>query len=80
MDKRTKGRFIEPMLLVRTDRLPDDLSRWLYEIKLDGYRTIAFRSGGAVYLRSRNDNDFNGKYPAVAAALAGLPNENGDRR
>lgn len=46
MEKKTKRRFIEPMLLLRTDRLPDDLSRWLYEIKLDGYRSIAFKSGG----------------------------------
>lgn len=47
----------------------------MYELKLDGYRSIAFRSDGRVQLRSRNNNDFNRKYPAVAAALLGLPDE-----
>jgi ATP-dependent DNA ligase len=45
------------MLLLRTDKLPDSPDL-LYEIKLDGYRAIAFKSGGKVHLRSRNDNDF----------------------
>jgi bifunctional non-homologous end joining protein LigD len=54
--------FIEPMLLLKTDSLPDD-SRWLYELKLDGYRAIAFKRNGTVHLRSRNDNDFNVRNP-----------------
>ena len=33
-----KARFIEPMLLLRTDVLPDDRHRWAYQLKLDGYR------------------------------------------
>jgi DNA ligase D-like protein (predicted ligase) len=70
-----KARFIEPMLLLRTDTLPDDPRRWTYQLKLDGYRAIAFKSKGTVYLRSRNDNDFNVRYPAVVAGLAGLPDE-----
>jgi DNA ligase D-like protein (predicted ligase) len=62
------------MLLQRTDRLPSG-DQWIYELKLDGYRAIAFKRKGAVYLRSRNDNDFNRRYPAVVAALAGLPDD-----
>jgi ATP-dependent DNA ligase len=34
---KTRARFIEPMLLVRTEKLPEGAD-WLYEIKLDGYR------------------------------------------
>jgi hypothetical protein len=30
-----------------------------------GYRAIAFKSGGKVYLRSRNDKDFNQRYSAI---------------
>ena len=71
----TKARFIEPMLLLRTDTLPNDARRWTYQLKLDGYRAIAFKSKGTVYLRSRNDNDFNVRYPAVVTGLAGLPDE-----
>jgi DNA ligase D-like protein (predicted ligase) len=62
------------MLLLRTDSLPSG-EQWLYELKLDGYRAIAFRRDGSVHLRSRNDNDFNARYPAVVAALANLPND-----
>jgi DNA ligase D-like protein (predicted ligase) len=68
----TNARFIEPMLLLRTDSLSSG-EQWLYELKLDGYRAIAFKRNGEVNLRSRNDNDFNGRYPAVVRALAKLP-------
>ena len=60
------------MLLLRTDSLPSG-DQWLYELKLDGYRAIAFKRNGNVHLRSRNDNDFNLRYPAVVEALAKLP-------
>jgi DNA ligase D-like protein (predicted ligase) len=64
--------FIPPMLLLRTDDLPsgDD---WLYELKLDGYRAIAFKARGTVHLRSRNDKDFRLRYPGVVKGLAKLP-------
>ena len=62
------------MLLLRTDRLPEGAT-WQYEIKLDGYRAIAFKSGGSVQLRSRNDKEFGGKYPAIVKALAAMPDE-----
>jgi ATP-dependent DNA ligase len=42
----------------RTEELPGSPDL-LYEIKLDGYRAIAFKSGGNVHLRSRNDDDFS---------------------
>jgi hypothetical protein len=57
MVTRVKAKFIEPMLLLRTDALPPDGTRWQYELKFDGYRAISFKTGGTVHLRSRNDND-----------------------
>src|SRR5688572_7223151 len=63
------------MLLLKTDALPDDATRWEYQLKLDGYRAIAFKTGGKLYLRSRNDKDFAVRYPAVGAGLAKLPDE-----
>jgi len=68
------ARFIEPMLLQPMARLPEG-AQWLYELKLDGYRAIAFKAAGRVHLRSRNDKDFTARYPAIASALTGLPNE-----
>src|SRR5262245_42212159 len=60
------------VLLLRTDSLPSG-EQWLYELKLDGYRAIALKRNGDVSLRSRNDNDFNARYPAVVKALGRLP-------
>ena len=75
MASRVKAGFVQPMLLLRTESLPDDLTRWSYQLKLDGYRAIAFKTGGTVYLRSRNDNDFTHRYPTVVRGLSKMPNE-----
>ena len=72
---RVKAGFVEPMLLLRTDTLPDEPARWQYQLKFDGYRAIAFKTGGKVHLRSRNDKDFSIRYPAVVRGLAKLPDE-----
>ena len=75
MAVKATGRFIDPMLLLRTDTLPSDRHRWAYQLKLDGYRAIAFKAGGTVHLRSRNDKDFSVRYPAVVKGLAKLPDD-----
>jgi bifunctional non-homologous end joining protein LigD len=75
MPARVKARFIQPMLLLSTDHLPDDPAKWEYQLKLDGYRAIAFKSANRLQLRSRNDNDFSGRYAAVLRGLAKLPDE-----
>jgi ATP-dependent DNA ligase len=59
--------FIEPMLLLRTDRLAEGPA-WRYELKLDGYRALAIKSGGSVI--SRNNNDFTTRYPGLVKALS----------
>ena len=75
MPPKVRARFVEPMLLLRTEALPDDAGRWEYQLKLDGYRAIAFKTGGDIHLRSRNDNDFSVRYPGVVKGLADLPDE-----
>ena len=71
---QTKARFFEPMLLQRTDSLPEG-ANWAYEVKLDGYRALAIKTSGRVQLRSRHNKDFNTKYPAIVSALGTLPDE-----
>jgi ATP-dependent DNA ligase len=74
MPGKLKATFIAPMLLLRTEKLPEGAD-WLYEIKLDGYRALAIKSDGKVELRSRNDNDFTIRHARLTAALASMPNE-----
>jgi bifunctional non-homologous end joining protein LigD len=70
-----KARFIPPMLLQRVSALPDNRNQWLYQLKVDGYRAVAFKRGGKVFLRSRNDNDFAARYTSIAKALSKLPKD-----
>jgi len=75
MSARTiKAAFTEPMLLLPARELPEG-ANWAYELKLDGYRALAVRTGGRVHLRSRNNKDFNARYPAVVKALGPLQDE-----
>jgi bifunctional non-homologous end joining protein LigD len=60
------------MLLLRTGQLPEG-PNWLYELKLDGYRALAIKSGGMAHLGSRNNKSFDGGYPAILTALGRLP-------
>jgi len=62
---------ISPMLATLTGEAFDD-EEWMFEIKWDGYRSLAYCSGGKVSLVSRNKKEFTEKYEPVASALAAL--------
>jgi ATP-dependent DNA ligase len=47
--------------------------QWTYELKLDGYRLEAVKSGGRVTLYSRRGNDLTNRFDYIAAALGSLP-------
>ena len=49
---------------------------WLYEMKYDGYRALAFKSGSDVQLVSRNQTSFNKAYPDLIDALKLLHTRN----
>lgn len=59
---------LEPMLATLAER-PFSGPNWLFELKWDGVRTLAWISNGELTLRSRNANDVTKRYPE----LAGLP-------
>jgi bifunctional non-homologous end joining protein LigD len=63
--------FIEPMKALAVEQLPE--GDWLYEIKHDGYRALAFKDGENVRLVSRNKKAFD--YPQLVDALRKLPAE-----
>jgi bifunctional non-homologous end joining protein LigD len=59
------------MLATLAADLPTGKS-WSYEVKWDGYRTIAVKDGARAALYSRNHKDFTKTYASIAAAIARL--------
>ena len=55
---------IHPMLATLVDKAFDSPD-WLFEIKWDGYRAVAFLDGGKARLVSRNQNDMTAQYPEL---------------
>jgi bifunctional non-homologous end joining protein LigD len=47
--------------------------QWLFEPKLDGFRTLAFLNKGKVRLQSRQGLDVTGHYPALVESLEHQP-------
>ena len=58
-----------PMLATLTDTLPRGAG-WVFEVKWDGYRAIAYLRGSDASLVSRNGNDLTSRFPTVARQVA----------
>jgi bifunctional non-homologous end joining protein LigD len=64
-------RRYQPMLATLAS--PDELPRgedWLFEVKWDGYRAIAYVRGGEATLVSRNGNELTERFATVAKEVA----------
>jgi hypothetical protein len=66
------ARFIEPMLLPRTDKL-SERTDWQYEVN-DGYRTLTINTSGSISGAAMTRTS-KGAIPAWPGALASLPHE-----
>src|SRR5436190_1503129 len=64
--------FIEPCLATKHDEIPRG-TRWLHEIKFDGYRTQLQVRAGEVYLFTRRGYDWTARFDAIALAARRLP-------
>ena len=62
---------VEPMKAA-LGTLPGDDERWAYEIKWDGYRTLAFVENDTVRLQSSHLLDVTAKYPELSELPAGV--------
>jgi bifunctional non-homologous end joining protein LigD len=62
-------RYPVPPMKAAIGTLPPDDDAWAYEIKFDGYRTLAFVDGGGLRLQSTNLLDVTAKWPEIG----GLP-------
>lgn len=63
---------LKPMEAEVTEELPA-AGGWQFEPKYDGFRCLAYRRGGTVDLRSRNQRPLARYFPDLAQALAELP-------
>jgi bifunctional non-homologous end joining protein LigD len=54
--------FIAPCLPTKADTLPSG-GLWIHEIKHDGFRIIARKTGAQVRLYSRPGNDLTHRFP-----------------
>ena len=70
--RRVAPRSVEVMLAEPTDQA-FTRDGWLFELKLDGYRLLAAKTGGEALLLTRNGNDYTAVFPEVARAIKALP-------
>lgn len=63
---------VPPMLATLTPEAFDDQD-WTFEIKWDGYRTLAICNGEKTVLRSRNNKSFNDKFNPLLRTLKEWP-------
>ena len=64
--------FPVPPMKAGLGTLPADDDRWAYEIKWDGYRTLAFVDDGTVRLQSTKGLDVTATYPELAGVPEGV--------
>ncbi len=69
-EKLTKNPFsTTDVQLARLVNTVPEGNDWLYEMKYDGYRIMAFVEGNSVRLQSRNGNDYTKRFQSVVASM-----------
>lgn len=61
-------RRYSPMLATLDDRVPTG-KQWLFEVKFDGYRALAYVGAGECRLISRNEKDLSQRFSSVAKEI-----------
>jgi bifunctional non-homologous end joining protein LigD len=72
LPKEPQPTFIKPQLALEATEPPSS-SGWFHELKLDGYRIQARKSGTKIALLTRSGLDWTHRVPTIAAAVASLP-------
>ena len=57
-----------PMLATLSKDIPTG-KKWIFEIKYDGYRILAYKNGKTTKLLSRNNNDYTKKFASIAESV-----------
>lgn len=69
--KRPIPRALKPMLATLVDE-PFNDNEWIYELKFDGYRALAFIDDGKIRLLSRNQNELTSAFPELSGIAGHL--------
>lgn len=69
--KKSTLKNVKPMLATLVDK-PFNDKDWIFEIKWDGYRALAYLDGKNVNLVSRNEKSFNERYSTLVSELKNL--------
>jgi bifunctional non-homologous end joining protein LigD len=64
--------FLAPQLAQEAESPPEGAA-WIHELKLDGYRMQARKSGAKVQMLTRSGIDWTARMKTIAAAIAKLP-------
>jgi bifunctional non-homologous end joining protein LigD len=72
LPKESQPTFLSPQLAQEAESPPSS-DGWLHELKLDGYRIQARKSGAKVQLFTRKGLDWTHRMPAIAREVARLP-------
>jgi DNA ligase D-like protein (predicted ligase) len=70
--RRSRPAWVQPTLAVLVDE-PFSDPDWIFERKLDGVRSLVFRGGKDVRLRSRNRKSQNAAFPEIVEAVGRQP-------
>jgi bifunctional non-homologous end joining protein LigD len=60
------------MLATIARKLPDDQSKYGFEVKWDGVRTLTYIEDGRLYMESRNRRDITPRYPELLGLIDAL--------
>lgn len=63
---------LEPMKATLATSVPSDDSEWAFEVKWDGFRTVAFVEQGHARLQSRTRSDITEAFPSIASVPAAV--------
>lgn len=88
LDQITHGESAAPVKK-RLKKMPHDISpmlatlikepfnnkEWLFEIKWDGFRALAYADEGKITLASRSQHSFNSKFPLIVEDLKKIPGQ-----
>lgn len=69
--KKAFPKTIEPQLAAAVDDAPRGAD-WIHEIKVDGYRLMAYLKDGKVKLLTRNGHNWTHRFPELAAELGNI--------